>query len=183
MFDLQLQDASFKGQMFTWCNGRAGEGREKERLDRALVNIEWWQICPKTQITIPVIGSDHSHLVTEIDWKQIRRCKIFRFESMWIKSEDCERMIRNYWREKKVGRLEEAIKVLENCSKALKSWSSQFFPNNKKRIEELKVALAIEPNKDAAEGNQGVETGIINWIINEIEQLWHREEMYWHQRY
>jgi hypothetical protein len=39
--ECRLADLGFKGQFFTWTNGRPGEGNTLERLDRAVANAEW----------------------------------------------------------------------------------------------------------------------------------------------
>jgi hypothetical protein len=36
-----LKDLGYKGSMHTWTNGRHDENFIKERLDRAVANIEW----------------------------------------------------------------------------------------------------------------------------------------------
>ena len=46
--------------MYTWFNRREN-GMIRERLDRAMVNLQWEEEYPSTQVlNLPTVGSDHS---------------------------------------------------------------------------------------------------------------------------
>lgn len=78
MCDLALQDASYQVQRFIWCNNRDGNGRVKERLDRALVNTLWIDVFPKALILVePAVGSDNSPFILETEWKEFKGPSIF----------------------------------------------------------------------------------------------------------
>lgn len=47
-----LKDLGLKGSKFTWCNGRVGEAKLSERLDRVLGNEEWKSFLRKRQSTM-----------------------------------------------------------------------------------------------------------------------------------
>lgn len=95
--DLQLVNVGFYGPRFTWCNKRQGEGRVKERLDRALVSSEWWALFPKTLLHEPCIGSDQLPIVVNTEWNDARGLKRFRFENMWSTLEECRAVINGVW--------------------------------------------------------------------------------------
>jgi len=39
--DCNLSDLGFSGPKYTWCNGKYGDDFSRERLDRAVANVEW----------------------------------------------------------------------------------------------------------------------------------------------
>ena len=46
-----LVDLGFKGNIFTWDNGRGGNELVQERLDRAYANYEWRAIFPHAKVS------------------------------------------------------------------------------------------------------------------------------------
>lgn len=177
--DLQLVDVGFHGPRFTWCNKIQGEGRVKERLDRALVSTEWRALFPKTQVLHePCIGSDHLPLVVNTEWNDARGSKRFRFESMWTTSEECRVVINGVWVRSRDQELSLIRNKLYRCSLELTDWSKKIFPNNCKEIEDLKKLLAKEQDNDPANNFQETE----DELIGKISELWRNEEMFWHQR-
>lgn len=57
-------DLGFNGQKFTWIGKK--EVLIKERLDRAVVNIDWVGKFPRTQVfNLPIIGSDHAPIMVD----------------------------------------------------------------------------------------------------------------------
>ncbi|XP_075074764.1 uncharacterized protein LOC142162321 [Nicotiana tabacum] len=56
-----LFDLGFKGNIFTWWNGRAEEDCIFKRLDRCLANVEFQQKFPRIEVQhLSKTGSDHS---------------------------------------------------------------------------------------------------------------------------
>ena len=87
-----LNDALFQGQKFTWFGVREGE-LIKKRLDRALVNLKWMEEFPNMQVTnLLAMGSDHSPIVMNTDYKDIKNRRKFKFEASWLTVEDCRRL-------------------------------------------------------------------------------------------
>ncbi|XP_009758676.1 uncharacterized protein LOC107822524 [Nicotiana tabacum] len=59
-----LTDLGFKGSIYTWWNGQAGDDCIFKRLDRCLANTEFQQIFPALEIThLSKIGSDHNPML------------------------------------------------------------------------------------------------------------------------
>jgi len=62
--DSQLGDLGFVGPKFTWCDGRGGRDFTKERLDRAVANVEWCSIFNVVEVAVLANScSDHNPLL------------------------------------------------------------------------------------------------------------------------
>ena len=68
---LALQDYGYVGSTFTWCNKHQGRTRMWQRLDRALVSVEWGEKFSITSVEHAGMGqSDHCPLIRPlIGWK------------------------------------------------------------------------------------------------------------------
>ena len=92
-----------KGCNFTWSNGREGDARVLEKLDRVLANWEWMALFPNALAeAIPPIGSDNNPIIltptptpTPQPPKLARR---FKFEAFWLDEAECEMLIENSWK-------------------------------------------------------------------------------------
>jgi hypothetical protein len=87
--DCRLLDLGFTGPKYTWCNGRLGNGITRERLDRAVANIEWSGIFDMVSVEVlPQTKYDHNPLLVffsknnELTWRKWRQ---FRYEASWEK--------------------------------------------------------------------------------------------------
>ncbi|XP_075088224.1 uncharacterized protein LOC142170259 [Nicotiana tabacum] len=77
MVDCCLTDAGYNGSTYTWCNGRSPKYRIWKRLDRALLNHEWLDIFPKTQVShLSRVGFDHAPLLVTIEKQHGRKRKL-----------------------------------------------------------------------------------------------------------
>ncbi|OMO87766.1 reverse transcriptase [Corchorus capsularis] len=174
-----LIDLPFQGQKFTWI-GRRDELVIKERLDRVLVNIEWVEQFPNTQVfNNPIIGSDHSSILIDSNFIDQKTPRSFKFEIMWTESEHCEQVIRDGWSNEFMGSKSYILVQKQNsCRKALLDWSRKAFPNNKEAIECLKQKIAaIQDNECSVESCIKVEE-----LISQLKEAWSKEEQYWYQR-
>jgi hypothetical protein len=60
-----LWDLGYKGQKYTWTNGRDGRALTLERLDRVIANLDW---CGVFDVDVlPRYFSDHSPLLISFD--------------------------------------------------------------------------------------------------------------------
>ena len=52
----------------------------KEKLDKAIVNLEWQENFPKIQVfNLQAVGSDHSPIVVNTEYKDKKSPRAFRF--------------------------------------------------------------------------------------------------------
>lgn len=88
----------FKGNSFTWTNKRIGRANIKERLDKAVANVEWRSLFSNASIQhLPMIASDHAPLVINSTGDPLSRPKPFRFEEAWTREDSCASVIKNAW--------------------------------------------------------------------------------------
>ncbi|XP_071932934.1 uncharacterized protein [Coffea arabica] len=61
----------FEGKPWTWCNQWEGEGEVKERLDRCLASVKWYQTFDRACCNhIENEASDHSMLIMDLNPNQ-----------------------------------------------------------------------------------------------------------------
>ncbi|KAF7135399.1 hypothetical protein RHSIM_Rhsim08G0131400 [Rhododendron simsii] len=176
----ELMDLEFKGPAYTWTNNQGGECNIRERLDRALANVDWRNIYPFAQVFHDLlVGSDHCPLILNCCVPLKKVPYSFKFESMWCTSDECNEVIANSWNSNHRGSaLSILTHKLKHCRDALKPWSKRTFGNNLDRIKALKAQLAVIQQEPFSEGNFQQE----KQIIKELELTLLREEMYQHQR-
>lgn len=148
--DCALMDLEFKGNAFTWSNNQSREANIRERIDRALANVEWRRLFPCAQVLHEVVlGSDHCPLVLNLNLPLKRIPKLFKFESRWTTYQDCENIIKAAWGRAGAGsQMFRLVQNLKLCRKALLDWSKKAFGNSKRKLESLKTQLSFIQAQD-----------------------------------
>ncbi|KAK4427592.1 hypothetical protein Salat_1528100 [Sesamum alatum] len=77
--------------------------RSAARLDRVFGSVSWSSLFPTAQVEhLPRKYSDHCPILIRIKQERqtLHPCgrRPFRFEAIWVKSAECERLIREAWR-------------------------------------------------------------------------------------
>lgn len=89
-----LVDVGSSGPCFTWCNGRHGNQKIRERLDKGLANGEWISLFPCAVVkTLPRVASDHAPIFLDTNGASNAGPKPFRFESCWVKDEASKKVV------------------------------------------------------------------------------------------
>jgi hypothetical protein len=99
-------DLGYRGQKFTWNNGRERDDFIKERLDRVVANEEWCEVFPKVDICVEEeLSSDHCPIYVTLTEKLTRRSRtrMFRQEAKWAREEQYTMKIKKAWVEKRMG--------------------------------------------------------------------------------
>lgn len=169
-------DNDFKGSSFTWANKRAGEDVVWERLDRAIANILRRQNFPYAFLMHErMIGS--AAFGTGSQWSFPQQERGFKFESRWTTSDRCREMKRlgvsNKWDQFQVARsLRGCAKNFEcGVKKNLVTQRMKWICWWKNELEDIQLKALSTPVHDKE-----------NQFLQELDQAWMQEEMYWHQR-
>ncbi|XP_074336615.1 uncharacterized protein LOC141673774 [Apium graveolens] len=96
-----LQDLGYVGNEFTWERSRGSPTWIQERLDRGIDNYEWRRLFPTVTIKVlEVSTSDHLPLFLELNRQvYVPKTRRFRFENMWIKEDQCQKLVKDSWEE------------------------------------------------------------------------------------
>jgi len=116
MESCSLLDLGFWGYPFTWSNKRGGPDNVQCRLNRTMATKNFINRYSPIRVNhLARFNSDHVAIVVileEIQPAETRKKKhIFRFEEVWSKEENCERMIRQNWNSSH-GRFEEKLAAM-----------------------------------------------------------------------
>lgn len=182
VFDCRLMDLGFKGSVFTWTNNQLGNDNIMERLDRGLCNLSCRNLHPNAIIKhLEFIGSDHCPLLLLFNCCDKKTPRSFKFESMWVTHDEFDDVVKHNWTviaNNGSYPLDVFLSNISHMKLALSSWSGEASPNNLKAINVLMDELRI------CNGNRGDENCKMKSleIIEKVEALWDKEEMYWAQR-
>lgn len=79
-----MMDLGFVGNLYTWSNGREGQGRIMERLDRGMANGDWRALFPRATVThLTRFVVDHAPILLDSLGDRDHHPKPFRFEAFW----------------------------------------------------------------------------------------------------
>ncbi|XP_035547413.1 uncharacterized protein LOC118348929 [Juglans regia] len=172
-----LRDLRWKGIKYTWSNGHGDETFIKERLDRAVANIEWRIGFDEVQVeTVLAWCSDHLPILLSCSrgWKDNRRYKrFFRYEMCWDKDEDCGKVIERAWKYQSGGVQNKLI----SCRQALCHWSKEADEKRSGTIKELTDKLKILKETEGPE-----KITEIKLISGRLSTLLDQENVWWKQR-
>ncbi|KAK6147594.1 hypothetical protein DH2020_018506 [Rehmannia glutinosa] len=139
-----LSDMGFCGSRFTWHRLLAHPRTQRARLDRCLCNPTFRTVFPWYKIyNIPSFTSDHVFVLTRVEKQapqpnhSLRR-KPQRFESYWVKSMDCKRIIQEAWSSSPP-----ALNCkLQSCLAGLVQWNRSQYGDLTERINKIKVEIS-----------------------------------------
>lgn len=115
-----LQDMELKGCRYTWSNNRE-DGLVRERIDRSLCNGPWLFKFPDSTLTaLPALGSDHSPLVLQLQKRNVRSQRNFKFEEFWVGHDELPLVINNEWSRPNFSSI---VDKINNTRKGLDVWS------------------------------------------------------------
>ncbi|KAG5620558.1 hypothetical protein H5410_005776 [Solanum commersonii] len=124
-----LSQISFKGCLFTWRNGRAGDDCIFERLDRILQNAEFQIFFSHTVVEhLPRAGSDHAPMLLCCYNKVKKVRKPFKFLKFWMEHKSFLDVVRKNW---DLVYFDNSFldfkRKSKNVKKALSMWSKETF--------------------------------------------------------
>jgi hypothetical protein len=180
--DARLHDIGSQGPKYTWNNGRTGRDFTVERLDRAMVNMEWRNNWRHAGVEVLMCcSSDHLPLLLSLQKKEAhsrKKWRPFRFEAGWSKRGDFKKIIQEAWVERTPAR-EPWMgfkRTLQNCKKVIQQWVKKSKPLMENFIMEKTKELA-KIQEDMSPANAPVEKKLREEIYTLLEQ----EEIKWKQ--
>ncbi|XP_035544579.1 uncharacterized protein LOC118347976 [Juglans regia] len=183
LYDCELTDLGYKRSMYTWSNKREGGEFTKERLDRVLGNGDMQMSYSSCLVQVlHVMHFDHNPLFILCeceDEMQRRLVKIFRYEALWSKKQECKELIKRVWGASITGcNTMSSLKLgLAHCRNQLTHWSKAVRGDHKKQLS-LK--------RDMIQELQNISHGDFNETIKglqaEVDVILEDEDFKWTQR-
>lgn len=176
--DCQLGDLGFMGSKFTWGNRRSDATFTKERLDRAVANIDWCHRYPVVKVTV-LAGrtSDHSPLYMEYSEQPQERHsykRSFKFEDSWHTDLECKEVIKLAWESDILGgaSMDDVQRRLTACQLELSRWSWRKFGNSQQQLKlKTKQLEALQRRECPAIASD------ISTLHSEIDGILEREDI------
>ncbi|KAG6626350.1 hypothetical protein CIPAW_15G041600 [Carya illinoinensis] len=179
IFDLNLVDLPLAGGTCTWSNNHTWS-----RLDRFLISPEWECHFPDVwQKRLPRLSSDHWPILLDCGRVQ-RRHRSFKFENMWLKADDFEEKVRQWWASYQIQGTPSFIFAgkLKALKKDLKLWNKQTFGDvvecKKSKEAEIKGLERIQENRPLTQE----EIAVKKELEADLERVVVREETSWRQK-
>jgi hypothetical protein len=181
--ECQLCDLGFKGPKYTWINGRDGDDFIKERLDRAVANVNWRMMFEDMEVQVMARRSSDHHpiLLNLVNNKKLAKGKkrLFRMEASWSKQAEFAEVIKNSWTAR-CQRGDPWITVQEKmkrCQKTIQVWVKKVVHATEESIREKSRALEMIQTEERGQAKEEEVQ-----LKNEIENLLEQEEVKWKQR-
>ena len=88
-----------EGYPFTWERRKGYANGVEERLDRALVSMDWLNIFSYVKLqNLESSMSDHSPILLDfVVTINLVRASRFRFENAWLHEKDCSEVVSHSW--------------------------------------------------------------------------------------
>ena len=141
----RLKELEFVGPLFTWIYQRGDDYQISERLDCALMTVEWSLLFPMAKVfhkSTSVL--DHSLLLLKFfeEQKRLRKKKLFRFKAMWLKDSRCDHIVESAWIEgQRDAVLFPIVSCLNLCRGKLEEWNRNVFGHVGREIARLQTKL------------------------------------------
>ena len=177
--DCNFEDLGYIGHDYTWTNNRGGEQNIQERLDRFLATPAWREKFPGTFVThlskrkldhLPILCC--ARKLVDVTPKK-RKCRLFRFEEMWLRDEHCEVVIENAWPGGG-----DFVSKMAQTTKKLGTWGRSKFGDFLKELADCRAKME-NLMKETQTENVIAQMKALDYRMDELES---REEMYWKQR-
>ncbi|KAF4362342.1 hypothetical protein F8388_008226 [Cannabis sativa] len=182
---MDIEGATESGQCFTWLNKRQGVAHVQERLDRFCCNQDWHDLFPSVRVTNgDFLHSDHRPVVAtlenvvRIQKNDKKRC--FRFETHWLKDEECHDIVNHTWSEVDVplDSQDSILGIFGRCAERLGAWNKDKFGSIPRRVRETQKQLDDLLSVAAPL----VRMDEVKRLETTLNDLLSREECYWKLR-
>ena len=173
-----LHDLGYQGNMYTGWNNKEDSDFVTTRLDRMLASATWISAFDGAVVSdLLVQNSDHCPLLLSIPEvvSVSKRKKIFRFEAMWIKDDQCKEVIEQDWGEEVAfgSSMFQVMEKLKGCRASLVAWSRERFVSLAASIKAKRSLLQhLIASTPSGSSNRILE------VQEDLNNLLEREEIY-----
>ena len=174
-----LEDLHFQGHPYTWTNNQRGDDNLQERLDRFLANEQWKEVYGSSYVIhLEKRRSDHLPILLSMrtsmnEGQKKRYKKLFRFEEMWTREDECGDVIAAAW-EKGEG----VTGNLGRTKNELRKWSQTRFGDFAKEMRACRQQMGALMEDEPTHAN----IQKMRELDHRMDELEAREEIYWKQR-
>jgi hypothetical protein len=179
-----------RGSEFTWNNGRGGSRHTEKRLDRAVCNHSWLDICCVNSVsTLTKQNSDHFPLLLEFQVTHIPVASNFKFMRMWSLHPECRNIISESWNNVVVGcPMFILTQKLKNVKNILKSWNKNNFgdvnvavTSAEQHLQRIQSDIQILGPTDALLADEKIASKAYEEVLNRQEVFWQEKaKVNWH---
>lgn len=140
-----LIELATAGSKYTWWNGRIDEDCNFKRLDRVIVNKEFLDLLPSSNVQHMLRqGSYHAPLLVQCSTKEVNIIT-FKFLNFWTKHPQYHNIVREAWKIDFVGDpFSEFQAKMKKVKKALVEWSIHTFGNIFEKIANLEDMIRVK---------------------------------------
>ncbi|XP_035540286.1 uncharacterized protein LOC118344249 [Juglans regia] len=174
-----LQEMTFMGEPFSWCNGHASLTRSWARLDRILMNNSCATNYPSACMEyLSRSSSDHAPMVMWLDKPSTRYDPSpFKFQEMWTRHEDFLNCVKTVWKEEAMGNgLWKLACKLKELRVALKKWNVNVFGWTHTHIDQLEKEIVDLDSILQVESSEEVDSALLVAKL-ELAEWTRREEV------
>ncbi|KAG2675069.1 hypothetical protein I3760_13G167500 [Carya illinoinensis] len=176
-----LQEMSFMGGPFSWCNGHAMLTRSWVRLDRMLVDNTCAGKYPSIRMEyLQRSSSDHAPMVMWLDTpSEHYGPSPFRFQQMWTLHVDFLSCVKQVWEEEMssnglwrlAGILQKLRVVLQRWNEHVFGWTHSHIAQLEKEIQELDCKLRDGGTEEDEQALLAAKIELEEWMRREAMRL------------
>jgi hypothetical protein len=172
------------GAEFTWANGRGGSRYTEKRLDRAVCNQAWLDLCHSLSVsTLTKHKSDHYPLLLDCKFSITPFVSQFKFHRMWTLHPDCDSLVKENWNSEVVGcPMYILSNKLKNLKQKLKSWNKEKFGNVHDFVTAAETKLHQIQNLIQLSGSSDALLSEEKHAHMEFEEALNRQEAFWKEK-
>jgi hypothetical protein len=172
------------GAEFTWINGRRGLRYAERRLDRAVCNQAWLDLCTSLNVsTLTRHKSYHFPILLDFKLHIISFASQFKFLRMWSTHPDCESLIKDSWNFEVTGcPMFILSKKLKLVKEKFKVWNKSSFGNVHELVSSAEQNLNHIQNQIQANGPLDELLDDEKLAHTELESALNKQELFWQEK-
>ncbi|XP_048494362.1 uncharacterized protein LOC125494693 [Beta vulgaris subsp. vulgaris] len=150
-----MQDLTSTGNLFTWNNKQEGDCRVYSKLDRAMVNDDWYRMFPTSAAHFMPKGLfDHSPIVVNVYPARENNRRPFKYFTMWSLASSFSQLIQEGWNQDVQGTpMYKVVKKIKEVKLRLKKLNQEGFSDIES--QDIKAARYLQECQEQLKENPG----------------------------